>query len=42
MFSGQTLKDGRLREDLIDVAIAEERSKDKAKPFRDAIGLSIA
>jgi hypothetical protein len=29
------LKDSRLREDLIDIAIAESRTKDKGRPFRE-------
>jgi hypothetical protein len=33
-FLGKMLKDKRLREDLIDIAIAEERSVDKTRPFR--------
>ncbi len=36
-FFGEMLKDRRLREDLIDIAIAEERSRDKAKPFRQVL-----
>ena len=34
IFLGEMLKDKRLREDLIDIAIAEERSGDKTRPFR--------
>jgi len=34
LFFGEILKDRRLREDLIDVAVAETRSNDKARPFR--------
>ncbi|MBA4419281.1 MAG: hypothetical protein C0392_15460 [Syntrophus sp. (in: bacteria)] len=33
-FFVQMLKDVRLREDLIDIAIAEGRSRDKTRPFR--------
>ncbi len=35
IFLSKLLKDRKLREDLIDVAIAESRSKDKSRPFRD-------
>jgi hypothetical protein len=35
MFFVQMLQDKRLREDLIDVAIAEGRSGDKTRPFRE-------
>lgn len=31
----EVLKDKRLREDLIDIAIAESRVKAKGRPFRD-------
>jgi hypothetical protein len=34
VFLGEMLKDRRLREDLIDIALAEERSGEWAKPFR--------
>jgi hypothetical protein len=34
VFLGKMLKDKRLREDLIDIAIAEERSGDKTRSFR--------
>lgn len=34
-FLTEILKDKRLREDLIDIAIAESRAKDKSRPFRD-------
>jgi hypothetical protein len=34
VFFAEVLKDRRLREDLADIAIAEERSGDKARPFR--------
>jgi hypothetical protein len=37
VFLSEMLKDGRLREDLIDIAIAEERSGDKARPFRTVL-----
>ncbi len=35
IFLLEVLKDKRLREDLIDIAIAESRIKAKGKPFRD-------
>jgi hypothetical protein len=35
MFFVQMLQDRRLREDLIDIASAEGRSGDKARPFRE-------
>jgi hypothetical protein len=35
IFFTEILKDKRLREDLIDIAIAESRAKDKGRPFRD-------
>ena len=35
IFLSSILKDKRLREDLIDIAIAESRTKDKGRPFRD-------
>ena len=35
IFLSKILKDKRLREDLIDIAIAESRAKDKSRPFRD-------
>ena len=38
IFLAKLLKDRKLREDLIDVAIAESRSKDKSRPFRDFLG----
>jgi len=31
----EVLKDKRVREDLIDIAIAESRLKDKSRPFKD-------
>ncbi len=34
VFFAEMLKDRRLREDLADIAIAEERAGDKARPFR--------
>jgi hypothetical protein len=36
-FFVQMLKDRRLREDLIDIAIAEGRSEDKTRPFRELL-----
>ena len=35
IFLSEILKDKRLREDLIDIAIAESRAKDKSRPFRE-------
>lgn len=35
IFLSKILKDKNLREDLIDIAIAESRVKDKSRPFRD-------
>lgn len=35
IFLSEILKDKRLREDLIDISIAESRVKDKSRPFRD-------
>jgi hypothetical protein len=35
VFLSSILKDKRVREDLIDIAIAESRTKDKSRPFRD-------
>ena len=35
IFLSSILKDKRLCEDLIDIAIAESRAKDKGRPFRD-------
>lgn len=35
IFLSAILRDKRLREDLIDIAIAESRVKDKSRPFRD-------
>ncbi len=34
IFLTSLLKDKKMREDLIDIAIAEERAKDKSRPFR--------
>lgn len=35
IFLSAILRDKRLREDLIDIAIAESRLKDKSRPFRE-------
>jgi hypothetical protein len=35
IFLSKILKDKRLREDLIDIAIAESRAKDRSRPFRE-------
>ena len=35
IFLSAILKDKRLREDLIDIATAESRARDKSRPFRD-------
>lgn len=35
IFLSKIIKDARLREDLIDIAIAESRAKDKGRPFVD-------
>ena len=35
VFLSSILKDKRVREDMIDIAIAESRAKDKSRPFRD-------
>ena len=35
IFLTEVLKDKRLREDLIDIAIAESRVKDTSRPFKD-------
>ncbi len=35
IFLSKILKDKKLRENLIDIAIAESRAKDKNRPFRD-------
>ncbi len=34
IFLSKVVKDRKLREDLIDIAIAEGRSRDKSRPFR--------
>lgn len=39
IFLAEVMKDKRLREDLIDIAIAESRSKDRSRPFRDFLKL---
>ena len=35
IFLTKLMKEKRLREDLIDIAIAESRAKDKGRPFRN-------
>jgi hypothetical protein len=35
IFLSEILKDSKVREDLIDIAIAENRAKDKGRPFRE-------
>ncbi len=35
IFLSEILKDKKLREDLIDIAIAASRSRDKSRSFRD-------
>jgi len=35
IFLSKIIKDARLREDLIDITIAESRVKDKSRPFND-------
>jgi hypothetical protein len=35
IFLSEVMKDKKLREDLIDIAIAESRAKDKSRSFRD-------
>jgi mRNA interferase RelE/StbE len=35
IFLSKIVKDSRLREDLIDIAIAESRAKDKGESFRE-------
>jgi len=35
IFLSEVMKHRKLREDLIDIAIAENRSRDKSRPFRD-------
>ena len=37
IFLSEVLKDRKLREDLIDIAIAGSRTKDKSRSFRDFI-----
>ena len=34
IFLSEVLKDKKLREDMIDIAIAEDRSRDKSRSFR--------
>lgn len=41
IFLTEILKDSRLREDLIDIAIAENRAKAKSRRFRDFIPFMI-
>ncbi len=35
IFLSKILRDKKLREDIIDIAIAESRSRDKSRPFRE-------
>jgi len=35
IFLSEVLKDKKLREDLIDIATAESRTRDKSRTFRD-------
>ena len=35
IFLSKMLKDKKTREDLIDIAIAESRAKDRSRPFKD-------
>jgi len=35
IFLSEVLKDKKIREDMIDIAIAQNRSKDKSRAFRD-------
>ena len=35
IFLSEVMKDKKLREDLIDIAIAEGRARDKSRSFRD-------
>lgn len=35
IFFAEIVKDKRLREDLVDIAIAESRKNSKSRPFRD-------
>jgi hypothetical protein len=37
IFISEIVKDSRLREDLIDIAIAESRAKNKGRPFRELL-----
>ena len=35
IFLSKILKDRKIREDLMDIAIAESRAKDRSRPFSD-------
>lgn len=35
IFLSEVMKDKKLREDVIDIAIAESRSRDRSRSFRD-------
>lgn len=35
IFLSEVLKDKKIREDVIDIAIAQSRSRDKSRSFRD-------
>ncbi len=35
LFLMEIIKDSRLREDLIDIAIAENRDRDRGRPFKE-------
>lgn len=35
IFLSEVLKDKKIREDMIDIAIAQSRSRDKSRTFRD-------
>jgi len=35
LFLMEIIKDSRLREDLIDIAIAENRARDRGRPFKE-------
>jgi len=35
IFLSEVLKDSRLREDLVDIAVAESRKKDRKRGFRE-------
>ncbi|MFA6056460.1 MAG: hypothetical protein WC769_13925 [Thermodesulfovibrionales bacterium] len=37
IFLSKILKEKKFREDLIDIAIAESRVKDRSRPFRDLL-----